>query len=129
MSGQGPRGDWWQDAKGKWHPGPRPASAQASGAGPRGFLLGDPRRPRSLAFALVVKHVRRLSRTSKLALIALWGVIALFVLSDLSEDVRGDPSLMPILPWNFVGGAILSALILVIEVLVRFARRFAHASS
>jgi hypothetical protein len=54
MRGQGPPGEWWQDAKGKWHPGPRPEFAEASGAGrSRSFLFGDARQPRSLAFALV----------------------------------------------------------------------------
>src|SRR5436305_502207 len=70
----------------------------------------------------------RLSRRAKLALIALWAVIVLLVLTDLSEYVRGDPSLMPILPWNFVVAAILSAVILAIEVVARFASRFARPS-
>ena len=70
-----------------------------------------------------MRYAQRLSKASQIALLSLWSVITLFVVSDLSEYVRGDPYLMRAIPWNFVVGAILSVVILALEVVVRFARR------
>jgi len=71
-----------------------------------------------------VRQGIQVAKATKIALVALWAVIALFVLADLSEDVRGDPYLMQAIPWDLVGGVILSAVILAVDVAARFARRF-----
>jgi len=55
-------------------------------------------------------------------------MIALFVLSDLSENARGDSYLTRAIPWDFLAGAILSLLILAIDRLIRWHRSYAEPS-
>jgi hypothetical protein len=61
-------------------------------------------------------------------LIVVWAMIALFVLSDLSENARGDSYLTRAIPWDFLAGAILSLLILAIDRLIRWHRSYAEPS-
>ena len=71
---------------------------------------------------------RRLATGTQIALVVLWGVIALFVLSALSEDARGDSYIMRDIPWDFLAGVVLSLLILAIDRMVRWHRSFAKPS-
>ena len=64
-----------------------------------------------------------MSRWAKVALLVLWGLILLFVLSDISEDVRGDPYLVQAVPWDFIFGGVLSAAIITIDFALRLTRK------
>jgi hypothetical protein len=75
---------------------------------------------------LAVRIRLRISRRTKIALLTLWGIIALFAVTNLSEDARGDSSLIQLVPWDVVAGAILTAVILGIEALGRTVNRFAN---
>ena len=70
----------------------------------------------------------RIARPTKIALVALWAIVALFVLSDLGENARGDSYLVHLIPWNFMVGAILSGMILAMELMARLVKYFANLS-
>jgi hypothetical protein len=75
-----------------------------------------------------VDQLLRIARPTKVALIALvvvWVIMALFVLANVSEDVRGDSYFLPFVHSDFVVGAKLTAVILGVDVLARFLRRLA----
>jgi len=74
--------------------------------------------------------VRRSSlswRTEK-ALLAVWGLIGVWVLADLGEDVRGDSYLLRAIPWDFAVGAGLTLLIVAVDLAARAIRNLANPS-
>ena len=61
-------------------------------------------------------------QAARIALLAVWAVIALMVLADISESARGDSYLTRAIPWDLLAGAILSVLILGLDSIVRASR-------
>lgn len=50
-------------------------------------------------------------RQTNIALAVVWIAVACFVLGDLGEWVRGDRHLVHLIPWDLIGGAIVSVVI------------------
>lgn len=86
------------------------------------------RSPRRPAYDVSVRRLLRPTKPGKIALIVVWTVVAVFVLSNLSEDARGDPFFLHLISWDFKIGAIGTAVALGIDAMARLTHRFVKPS-
>jgi hypothetical protein len=75
-----------------------------------------------LTYRLDVRAWRWLERPSRIALVVVWSIFGLFVLSNISEDVRGDSFFVGFIRGDIILAALLTAGVIAVDLVLKAAK-------
>jgi hypothetical protein len=75
-----------------------------------------------MTYPLYVRVGCWLEKPSRIALIVVWSVVGLFVLSNLSEDARGDSFFVGFIRGDLILGAVLTAGVIAVNLVLKAAK-------
>jgi hypothetical protein len=75
-----------------------------------------------MTYPLYVRAWCWLEKPSRIALIVVWSVVGLFVLSNLGEDARGDSFFVGLIRGDLILGAVLTAGVICVNLVLKAAK-------